>query len=103
MAKIHNQLSLFEIPEVTPDYDEILTEKANNLIDMLNDGLKKKEQYETFAYQQINDLIVLIVTNKEKEDFLGNVLDVNGNTPKEFSVCWRNLSLIKQELKEYLN
>ncbi len=102
MATIHNQLNLFEVPEVTVDYDEVLTAKANLLIDMLNEGLKKKEQYITFAYQQVNDLIVLIVTNKEK-DFLGNVLDANGNTPKDFSVCWRNLSHIKQEIKEYLN
>ncbi len=99
---IHNQLNLFEVPEVTPDYDEVLTTKANLLIDMLNEGLKKKEQYITFAYQQVNDLIVLIVTNKEK-DFLGNVLDVNGNAPKDFSVCWRSLSHIKQEIKQYLN
>ncbi len=100
MATIHNQLNLFEIPEVTPDYDEVLTAKANHLIDMLNEGLKKKEHYTTFAYHQVNDLIVLIV-NKEK-NFLGNILDANGNTPKDFSVCWRNLSHIKQELKEYL-
>ena len=101
-AVIQNQLNLFDIPEVTPDYDEILTAKANLLIEMLNEGLKKKEQYETYAYQQINNLIVLVVTNKEK-DFLGNVLDANGNTPKDFSACWRNLSIVKDELKEYLN
>lgn len=96
------QLSLFDIPEDTQDYDEVLTTKANLLVDMLNEGLKKKEQYVTFAYKQVNDLIVLIVTNKEK-DFLGNVLDANGNTPDGFCVNWRNLNIIKEELKETLN
>lgn len=101
-STIPNQLNLFDCVEITPDYNHVLTSKANLLVDMLNEGLKKKEQYITFAYQQVNELIVLIVTNKEK-DFLGNVLDANGNTPKDFSVCWRNLSHIKNELKEYLN
>jgi hypothetical protein len=101
-AIIQNQLNLFDIPEATPDYDEVLTAKANHLIDMLNEGLKKKEQYETFAYTQVNDLIILVVTNKEK-NFLGNVLDSKGNTPKGFSVCWRNLSIVKQDIQETLN
>jgi hypothetical protein len=101
-AIIQNQLNLFDIPEATPDNDEVLTAKANHLIEMLNEGLKKKEQYKTFAYTQVNDLIVLIVANKEK-DFLGNVLDSEGNTPKGFSVCWRNLAIVKQDIQETLN
>jgi len=98
---IQNQLNLFDLPEITIDYDEILTTKANHLIDMLNEGLKKKEEYKTFAYTQVNNLIVLIVTNKEK-DFLGNVLDTKGSTPEGFSACWRNLAIVKQDIQENL-
>lgn len=94
------QLSLFDpIPIV---YDQVLSDNANKLVEMLNEGLKPKEHYQQYATIQINQFVVLIVVNREK-DFLANVLDNYGNTPKDFCVNWRNLKIVKEEIKETLN
>jgi len=77
----NNQLTLF-------DHDYILTEKANGLLDALNDGLKPKEKYLPMVYSQLNNLIVLVAQNKAK-DTLFNILDVDGKTPNGMSACWR--------------
>lgn len=98
METIPNQLNLFDTPP--PDYDEILNTKANTLLDMLNEGRKIK--YEPQYTTQEKDLIILIVANKEK-DVLCNVLNIYGETPKGFSVNWRNYEHIKQEISQYKN
>lgn len=97
MKPIQNQLSLFDYPIV--DYDQVLTDKANKLVDLLNDG--RKEKYHQKSYTQIGDYIVLVVENKHK-DLLFNVLDHKGNTPPSMPVNWRNAQLVKQDLNEQL-
>lgn len=87
------QYSLFDTVE--PDYDQILTDKAKALIEALNDGIKLK--YEPQYTMQHGKYVVLIVANKKK-DVLFNILDIYGNTPPEFSVCWRSAYHIKKEL-----
>lgn len=99
---IPNQLDLFDVIEeettTSPDYDQVLTDKASALLDLLNMDRKEKDKYEPqYTYQEGN-YIVLIVANKEK-DILFNILDVWGNIPPEFSVNWRTAQHIKQELK----
>ena len=99
-AVISNQLGLFD--PIPLDYEQILNDKANGLIDLLNEGIKPKERYEPQYTYQEKDLIILIVANKDK-DILFNVLNSYGEFPKDFSVNWRNLQHIKQEISEYKN
>ena len=89
----------FTEPVVVPDYDQILTNKSNAILDALNEGLKPKEFYKPQYTFQEGNYIVLIACNKEK-DVLCNLLDVYGNTPPCTSVNWRNWSIVKQDLKE---
>ena len=92
------QLSIFDVLEQIQDPDDIITEKANNLLNALNDGLKKRDFYEPQYYWQENGNIVLMACNRSK-DILFNIIDgTTGETPKNFSACWRNLELIKTEL-----
>jgi hypothetical protein len=92
-----NQLSLFDaIQEDFLDLDQLLTDKANLLLDMLNDGLKKN-LYVQNSYMQIANKILLVATNNDK-DFLFNVVDLNGNTPIDFSANWRTAQHVKHEL-----
>lgn len=93
--EITNQLGLFDFIE--PDYDELVDKKANDLLNMLNDGVKVKFEPEYTA--QIGAYIILIATNKQKER-LFNVIDIYGNMPENFSVNWRTASHVKQELLE---
>lgn len=93
------QLSLFENKEIHP-VDEFLTQKANVLLEALNEGRKSKEQYQPLYYFQEDDKIVLIAGNKEKK-IVCNILDLKGNTPDGFSACWRSVNHIKQELNLY--
>lgn len=89
------QLNLFEELENALK-DELLSKKAIELLDALNDGMKVK--YEPHYYFQEGKLIVLIAVNKFK-DSIYNILDLDGKTPDGFSACWRSLSHIKQDLK----
>ena len=75
--------------------DEILTARANGLLEALNESEKKP--YKPSNYIQIGNCIVLIA--KRGEDCLFNVLDVDGNTPKEFTACWRVWGEFKKDLK----
>lgn len=88
----NNQLTLF-------DNDYILTEKANDLLNALNDGLKPKEMYSPVIYSQLNNLIVLVAQNKAN-DTLFNILDVDGKTPAGMSACWR---IYSEFVKDILN
>lgn len=92
------QLDLFK-----PIAEEVdLSDKANRLLFLLNDGAKKRDFYEPKYYQQINDLIVLVACNKEN-DHIFNIIDIYGNTPKEFSVCWRNAQHVRQDIIQHLD
>lgn len=82
------------------DADEILAERAIALLEVLNDGRKKKQRYEPYAYRQISDLILLVAVNQK--DYIFNMVDIDGNIPKNFSVNWRNSEHVKQELYQYL-
>lgn len=93
------QLSLFDILEPKQTVEEIITNKANQLLEALNDGRKKKDFYLPHFYWQENGNIILMAVNPEK-DTMFNIIDgQTGKTPEGFSACWRNLHHIKQELK----
>lgn len=89
------QLDLFRNFDES-ERDKILTEKANRLLDAVNDDNKIK--YAPQWYFQHEDLIVLVAANKEK-DVIFNIIDANGNIPNGFSACWRDVNHIRQELK----
>lgn len=94
------QLSIFDNLESIKNPDDIITEKANNLLEQLNDGRKKKEFYIPHYYWQENGNIVLMAVNSEK-DIMFNIIDgTTGKTPDGFSACWRNLQHIKKELTQ---
>jgi hypothetical protein len=95
-----NQLDLFESTPV--DYDQLVTDKANGLLDLLNMDLKQKDKYKILWYIQEQKYIVLIAANRFK-DLVCNIVDIYGNVPKDFSVNWRNFFHIEQELKTKLN
>lgn len=76
------------------------TEKINQLIEMLNEN--NKIPYSYFNKDEIGDLIIFSVKNKN-EDFLFNILNLKGDTPKEMSVNWRSFLHIKSDLIEYNN
>src|SRR5690606_13061500 len=66
----------------------------------LNDGRKGKESYKLFdVYQLPNNLILLAVYN-EKEKFLFNILNQEGNITKGKTVCFRTIQLIVHEFKD---
>lgn len=94
---ITNQLQLDFFKPIAEEVD--LSQKANLLLEALNDGLKKKEMYEPTHYTQFHDLIILIAENKEK-DRLFNVIDIDGKTPNNFSANWRSANHVKQDLLE---
>lgn len=66
---------------------------------MLNEN--RKVLY--FIHEEIvlNDLIVFSVKNKDN-DFLFNILNIDGRTPKTMSVNWRSIHHIKQDLSEHI-
>lgn len=93
------QLQLDFFKPISEEID--LSNKANNLLSALNDGRKKSELYEPAYYKQVNDLVILIAQNKQK-DTLFNIINLEGTTPSGFSACWRIALHIRQELLEYL-
>jgi len=93
--EITNQLGLFDFVE--PDYNELINQKANDLLDLLNEDRKVK--FEPHYTAQIGAYVILIATNKHKET-LFNVVDIYGNMPANFSVNWRTASHVRQELLE---
>jgi len=78
--------------------DNILSQKALDLLNALNEGEKK--QYEPFAYEQINRVILLIA--KRENDYLFNLIDLDGNCPENMSSCWRVGSVVKHDLDEFI-
>ncbi len=91
------QLSLYELYD-REEKNETLSKRAIALLDALNDG--ERNPYEPFAWDQVNEFIVLIA--KRKEEYLFNLIDLDGKIPSGSSSCWRNLSLVKQDLKELI-
>lgn len=77
-------------------FDDLINNKANELLDLLNEDKKEKHRYYPQYTTQIGNRILLIACNSEK-DLLFNVIDVLGEIPKELSVNWRNLEHIKNE------
>jgi len=71
----------------------------NRLLEMLNEN--RKVPYFIHEEITINGLIVFSVKNKDN-DFLFNILDIEGRTPKTMSVNWRSIQHIKQDLSEYI-
>jgi len=78
--------------------DNILSQKALDLLNALNEGEKK--QYEPFAYLQLDKLILLIA--KRENDYLFNLIDLDGNTPLNMSSCWRVGEVIYRDLDEFI-
>lgn len=79
-------------------FTEIQLQRANDLLDSLNEDLKPKEQYHPIGVITEKGFDVYICTNIEK-DILFNVLDYDGNFPDGFSANWRTFEHIKQDLK----
>lgn len=75
--------------------------KATLLLEAFNEGLKNAEKYLPSHYLQLNDLIVLMAENKQN-DKVFNVIDTEGNTPKNFSANWRNAQHVREETIEHL-
>ena len=92
------QLSIFDVLEPIKSPDDIITERANNLLEALNEGLNKKDFYLPHYYWQENGNIVLMAVNKEKDAMFNIINGKTGETPEGFSACWRNINHIKQEL-----
>jgi len=91
------QLSLHSIFD-NQAKDQILSQKALDLLNALNEGEKK--QYEPFAYLQLDKLILLIA--KRENDYLFNLIDLDGNTPLNMSSCWRVGEVIYRDLDEFI-
>lgn len=91
------QLSLFPDHEMHP-VDALLTERANSLLEMLNEGRNEKERYAPQFYFQERDMVVMIAANSKK-NMLCNIIDIEGKTPEGFSACWRTAQHIRHELK----
>lgn len=87
------QLSLFK--QIGCEY---FRTGADKLLDALNLGLKPKEKYQIEYYYQHEKLFVIIACNRIKQ-IVCNVVDENGNIPKDFCVNWRIHQEIIRELK----
>lgn len=100
MRTISNQLSLFGgSNETFISADENLTKKANQLLETLNENLKR-DFWEQYSYVQVDDLIVLVARNKK--DFLFNIVDLDGKAPPDFPVNWRNPNIVRDEIQKYI-
>lgn len=82
-----SQLSLFE---------NFWHDKANALLNSLNEGRKAKEIFMAGASVKHKDLIIIQAVNGEKKYY--NILTETGYIPKNFSACWRSLKHIIEEL-----
>ena len=79
-------------------FTEIQLQRANDLLDSLNEDLKPKEQYQPIGVFTEMGFEVYICTNIEKY-ILFNVLNYDGNFPDGFSANCRTFEHIKQDLK----
>lgn len=79
--------------------DQILTDKANDLLNLLNDG---KEQYNPWYYDIVNEFVILIAKHSKENIFVFNMLKNDGTTPTDCSSNWRDLTHVKSDLKKLL-
>ena len=84
---IQLQLSLFE---------PISIERANELLDLLNDG-RKKDLFHPLQTIKVDDNLILVAHNKE-HGHIFNVVDQDGKTPEGMSANWRTFLHVKQDL-----
>jgi len=82
----------------TTIFDQLIDQRANDLLDALNDGRKPKDMFLPQYCFKEGTKSVYIASNKEKQ-VVFNVLDENGNTPDGFSANWRTLPHILDDLK----
>lgn len=69
----------------------------SQLIEMLNEN--NKIPYLYFNEDEIDNLIIYSVKNKN-DDFLFNILNLEGKTPNSMSVNWRTIQHITQDIQE---
>ena len=79
-------------------FTEIQLQRANDLLDSLNEDLKPKDQYKPIGVFREMGFDVYICGNSYK-DILFNVLDFDGNFPDGFSANWRTLQHVQDELR----
>lgn len=89
-----DQLSLFSEKGA-----EFFRAGADQLLEAVNLGMKKKEHYQIQYYYQHGNLFVLMASDK---NIICNVVDENGNVPKGFSVNWRIHSMVADDLANKL-
>lgn len=78
-----------------PDlFFESVIDRANGLMDLLNDGRKKPFNFNGLAYYEG----FYVFSVKNDEDTLFNVIDQYGEIPENMSVNWRCFSHIVQDL-----
>lgn len=78
-------------------YDALISDKANELVRMLNEGMPNKEKYSLipFALQRGPKVIISAINREGKKLF--NVITDEAEMPKDESVCWRGAQSIIQE------
>jgi hypothetical protein len=82
-------------------FSEIQLQNANQLLQLINEDLKPKEQYRSiavFSHDQYEVYICGRMHGKDQIELQFNILDFEGKTPKGFSANWRNYEHIKREL-----
>lgn len=94
------QLSFLEQFDLI-EYEEKRTMFANGLIILLNEGLNGKDRYELKYYFQVKDVFVLVAINGKNNNILFNAVNEKGEIPKDFSICWRNWSLLQHDFHNY--
>lgn len=77
-------------------FHSIAESSINNLVRLLNDGRKEKEQYKLISVDDLPDNLILLTVTDHKE-FLINTVDHNGNIPDGYTVNWRTVSHVIQE------
>ena len=73
----------------------VILEKANLLIDALNDQRKPKDLYFGLSIQVINKMYLISAINNKK-DLVFNILDQSG--APLFGSCWRVWGIVSSEL-----
>lgn len=100
-----DQIGLFDNPtDTTSDYpNDQFIQAANRLLEMLNEGLKPKEQYQfgnTVPLQIQSNKFYILEAVHPNERPVYNILDEHGNPPPDTSVNWRISSLIQSDIKD---
>ncbi|TDX83951.1 hypothetical protein [Epilithonimonas xixisoli] len=83
-------------------FSDLQKQTADQLLDMINYGLKEKEKYHSVAVFTEGIYEVYICGRrfeKDKIELQFNILDFEGKIPPGFSANWRNYEHIKRELK----